>query len=210
MARNIAANERMRLESREQILAASRKLFSERGFFNCKVADIAVEAGMSQGNIYWYFPGKEEILKAILEDGFGRLESLLAEAEMHPGPSSKKIDTLLDEYIAFGHDHGEFITIFMSLMSHGGVPFLVELGFDTVQIGTRYHQHLAAILSVAQVEGVVTHIDPQFLSMFFFAFFNGLIITYGKDWEHLPPELIKDAVFRLLGKGSRTTRGGKK
>jgi hypothetical protein len=35
--------------------------------------------------------------------------------------------------------------------------------------------------------------------MFFFAFFNGLIITYGAEWLDLHPQLIQDAVLRMLG-----------
>jgi hypothetical protein len=35
--------------------------------------------------------------------------------------------------------------------------------------------------------------------MLFFALFNGLNLTYGQGWLELPPDVIRDAVYRLLG-----------
>jgi hypothetical protein len=73
------------------------------------------------------------------------------------------------------------------------------MGFDPTQIGMRYHQHLSTIFAQARAEGVVADIDPNILTVFFFSFYNGLLITYGKDWSMVPGELIRQAILRLLG-----------
>ncbi len=193
----------MRTQSREQILSAARKLFAEHGFFNCKVSDIAHQAGMSQGNVYWYFPSKEDMLKAVLADGFETLGRLVEEAAALPGASTGKLDHLLKTYLLFGRQRGDFVAVFMSLLAHGGTPLLRDLGFDTVQIGMRYHQALSSILAQGQNEQTVRrNIDPNVLAMYFFAFFNGLMITYGKEWMNLPDKLVREAVLRLLGASS--------
>ena len=98
MARGKEISQQMREQSRAQILDAARKLFAERGYFNCKVSDIAKEANMSQGNVYWYFSSKEDVLKAVLSEGFGRIESLLADAASRPGDALSSLGTLLDQY----------------------------------------------------------------------------------------------------------------
>jgi hypothetical protein len=46
---------------------------------------------------------------------------------------------------------------------------------------------------------VVADIDPNFLAMFYFSFFNGLLLTYREDWTMLSPELIRQTVLRMLG-----------
>lgn len=203
MPRSKKVSERMRAESRAKILAAARRLFAQQGYFKCKVSDIAREAEMSQGNVYWYFSSKEHLLKAVLKDGFEALGADVKEAHTHPGTGAEKLALLVDLYVTFAQERGDFTSILMSLMAHGGVPFLQELGFDTLQIGAGYHQHVSAILAQARAEGSVTDIDPNMLTLFFFAFFNGLIITYGKDWMTLPPELIRDAALRLLGSDTK-------
>lgn len=51
---------------REQILDAASRVFSEQGYHNAKMKDVATEAGVSNGTVYNYFKSKEEVLQALL------------------------------------------------------------------------------------------------------------------------------------------------
>jgi AcrR family transcriptional regulator len=199
MPRSKELSAQMRAQSRAQILTAARKLFADRGYFACRVSDIAREADMSQGNIYWYFSSKEEVLKAVLAEGFEKVGAVLQQAESQSGSGLDKLADAVDHYLDLGRESVDFFTIFTSLLAHGGIQYLKDLGFDTAQIGQGYHQRLSAIIAQAQAEGSIVDGDPDLLARFFFAFFNGLIATYGDDWEDLPPQRIRDAVLRMLG-----------
>jgi TetR/AcrR family fatty acid metabolism transcriptional regulator len=199
MPRNKETSQQMRAESRKKLLSAGRRLFAGQGYFSCRVSDIAREAEMSQGNFYWYFSGKEELLKAILAEGFEDVGAILEEAHASPGTGMQKLAFATDRYIELGQAGNEFFTIFLSLLAHGGMPFLHELGFDTTQIGHGYHRLLSEIIATAQSEGSVADIEPNFLTMFFFSFFNGLFLTYGTVWGAVPSDLIRSAVLRLMG-----------
>lgn len=199
MPKSKAASERMRAESRRQILAAARRLFAQRGYFTCKVSDIAREAGMSQGNVYWYFPTKDDVLRAVLAEGFGALEAVTAEVAARPGTAREKLDYLLDRMLAMFREQTEFVAILGALLAHGGAPLLQQLGFDMEQIGARYHRNLGLVFAQARAEGIVADVDPNLLVVFFFSLFNGLLITYGRDWPDLPAEPVRAAALRLLG-----------
>ncbi|HLE14686.1 MAG TPA: TetR/AcrR family transcriptional regulator [Anaerolineales bacterium] len=202
MVRSKQAGEQMRAESRQKLLSAARQVFAGQGYFNSKISDIAQAAGMSQGNLYWYFPSKEALLQAVLDQGFAGIEAVLVEARQYSGNGRARIDHLIEGFVEFGRQQGEFTTIFLSLLGHGGVPLLSRLGFDTLEIGKHYHQHLSAIFSEAQAEGAILDLDPDLLVVFFFSFFNGLWMTYNRDWTDLvPPEAIHQAILRLLGSG---------
>lgn len=54
-------------DKREAILRAAIKVFSRKGYFNSKVADIAGEAGIADGTVYLYFKSKDEILHSIFD-----------------------------------------------------------------------------------------------------------------------------------------------
>jgi AcrR family transcriptional regulator len=202
MPRNEETSARMRAESRAQILKAARGLFAERGYFNCKVSDIAREAGMSQGNVYWYFDSKDALLQAVLAEGFSDIEAMLQDVAAHPGAADDVLDYLFERSIALYSEQLDFMRLLNALMAHGGVPYLQELGFDTRAIGTLYHEHLRPVFVRAQAEAVVADEDPDQLIMLYFSFFNGLLITYGRDWTLLSRGLLYRALMRMLGRAT--------
>jgi len=53
--------------TRERILFAAMKLFSDKGFNTTSVADILREAGANSGSLYHFFPTKQDVLLAVLE-----------------------------------------------------------------------------------------------------------------------------------------------
>jgi AcrR family transcriptional regulator len=54
--------------TRQQILDASLRLFSERGFARTTVRDIARMAGITDAAIYYHFDSKREVLEALVEE----------------------------------------------------------------------------------------------------------------------------------------------
>jgi AcrR family transcriptional regulator len=52
---------------REQILDAANALFSERGYDEVSVEDIASAAGVTRGLVHHYFGGRKEVYIALLE-----------------------------------------------------------------------------------------------------------------------------------------------
>jgi AcrR family transcriptional regulator len=54
-------------QRREQILNAANALFSERGYDEVSVEDIASSAGVTRGLVHHYFGGRKEVYIALLE-----------------------------------------------------------------------------------------------------------------------------------------------
>ena len=54
-------------QRREQILEAANALFSERGYDEVSVEDIAGSAGVTRGLVHHYFGGRKEVYIALLE-----------------------------------------------------------------------------------------------------------------------------------------------
>ena len=55
-------------QRRRQILTAAAELFSHSGYHGATVDAIARQAGISKGNLYWYFKSKQEILQLLFDD----------------------------------------------------------------------------------------------------------------------------------------------
>jgi AcrR family transcriptional regulator len=53
--------------TRERILDASRRLFNERGYLGTTTAAIAAEVGIAEGNLYYHFRTKLDLVRALNE-----------------------------------------------------------------------------------------------------------------------------------------------
>jgi AcrR family transcriptional regulator len=54
-------------QRRREILDAAAELFSQRGYHGVTVNAIAERAGISKGNLYWYFTSKQEVFYELFE-----------------------------------------------------------------------------------------------------------------------------------------------
>ena len=63
----LGKRETNKLQFREAILKASRRLFSSAGYDSVKMEDIAARAGVSRATLYNYFPSKESLLTGTLD-----------------------------------------------------------------------------------------------------------------------------------------------
>jgi len=55
-------------DRREQIIDAAMRVFAQKGFSRATNRDVAREAGITAGLIYYYFESKEALLKTLLEE----------------------------------------------------------------------------------------------------------------------------------------------
>jgi AcrR family transcriptional regulator len=71
---------RPRTDIRDRVLAAARERFLSDGVDGASLRKIAREAGTSLGMIYYYYPTKDELFFAIIEQVYDGLLTGLAEA----------------------------------------------------------------------------------------------------------------------------------
>ncbi len=61
-----------RAARRAEIIDASIRVLQRNGYARTSMADIIAESGLSAGAIYGYFPGKQDILRAVADQVLGR------------------------------------------------------------------------------------------------------------------------------------------
>ena len=59
--------EREKLQHKEEILTVALKLFSDRGFHNVSMQEIAEESEFSVGTLYKFFESKESLFAALMK-----------------------------------------------------------------------------------------------------------------------------------------------
>ena len=98
-------------ERRETIVEAALALFAEHGALPVRVADIAVEAGISRATFYKHFAERDEILAELLS----RLLATPPPAPDVDRPACERISMLLAGTAARMADHGQLARIVYTL-----------------------------------------------------------------------------------------------
>lgn len=75
---NDAPNTKSYSKAQVQVMSATLSLFTQKGYFNTSVHDIARESGVSIGSIYHHFKDKEGVASALYHNLIDRMDAELS------------------------------------------------------------------------------------------------------------------------------------
>lgn len=185
--RSKALNQRMRADSRERILRTALRLFAKHGYDRTSIAMIASAAGISQGLLYNYFAGKEELLRAIFAESMHDVEESFALAETAPAPGDR-IAMLVRGAFAILRRNQDFWRLSYGLRMQPGV--LTGLGKRTTEWTAAIRETLARYLSDAGVE------EPELEASVLFALIDGVSQHYVLEPSSYPLDAVADRIVR--------------
>jgi AcrR family transcriptional regulator len=100
-------------ERKTNIILASLKLFSEKGFYITTIPDIAEKVGMSVGNFYNYFTSKDILAKELVLYISEYLGKNIREINERDIATEKKIYEIVSMYFDIAQDRPEMIEYFL-------------------------------------------------------------------------------------------------
>ncbi|NJB69259.1 AcrR family transcriptional regulator [Desulfobaculum xiamenense] len=109
--------------TRQKILEAAARLFSERGFANTPTSLLAREAGISEGSIYRHFSSKDEIFLQLVREVRMRFETSLREAleDVQCRGGLEQVSCVLEVYAGFVRENERsFSLIFRDAPNRAG------------------------------------------------------------------------------------------
>lgn len=108
-----------RIAKENQIIDAAEAVFSEVGFHNAKMDDVAKEIGMSKGSVYFYFSSKENLYMAITHRAFQLLlDSYYKTVEENKARSGyESVIGLFHTYLEFSEKHFYYFELLMNYMA---------------------------------------------------------------------------------------------
>jgi len=129
----------------QKILQAAVKVFSEKGFYNSRVSEIAKEANVADGTIYLYFKNKDDLLISLFEEEFGKIvKDMRAELVKENDP--------LQKIKRFAITHLSIVTNQQHLAEVLGVEVRQSTKFMKEYINKPFIEYLNLIRSVV-IEG---------------------------------------------------------
>lgn len=103
---------------RRTILDAATRHFAAHGFREADVQHIADELGVGKGTIYRYFPSKEELFLAAVDQGMQQLKAAIdAAAERATSPLGR-VEAAIEAYLTYFDQHPELIELLIQERCH--------------------------------------------------------------------------------------------
>jgi AcrR family transcriptional regulator len=101
-------------ERRLQILAAARGLFAERGFHATTTRDLAAAADINDALIYRYFPDKQAILAALVDEAIAVFRALPRLSDRAPMPLDDLLEVIGTRFVQAAQANLDLVTILIS------------------------------------------------------------------------------------------------
>ncbi len=188
---------------REQILKSAEKVFSEKGFQNSTISDVAKETGVSDTTIYEYFSSKEDLLFSIPRDGIELSKQMLDSHLSYINGATNKLRGMIYHLCKFYQDNPYFASI--SLMTlKTNIKFMeTDIYKDLIEY---YRIMINVIKEGMEIGELKNDLDPYFVRSVLIGSVEFIVIRwlmYGCPKDKTQPVQNVDPLFKLVMSGAK-------
>ncbi len=210
MPRTEEVNQQIREQRRVRILEGAAVIFARKGLVATKIADIADATDMSQGLIYRYFAGKDELFAVLVEQGMASVGDLALQARARPGSAWERLRWFTVQMAPHQYQQPAYSLVVAHALTSEAVPTavrdLTRRRLDALR------EVLTEIIVEGQASGQVAAGHPTQLALLYLAALHGLAALAA--FIEQPADGFPDveSVLRILaphaGRSGVESRGG--
>ncbi|HZQ31948.1 MAG TPA: TetR family transcriptional regulator [Mycobacterium sp.] len=205
--RRRAVSEEEKSQRRDEIIAAAKIVFARKGFHATTIADVAKQAGLAYGSIYWYFDSKDILFHELMAVEEEALRSHVASALGALCPTADP-EALLRTAVRATFEFFEADKATVKLLFR-----------DAYALGDRFEKHLGGIyerfiddietfIVLAQDRGEVVDAPPRMVAFTLAALIGQLAHRRLSTDDGVTADVVADFVVALALDGLRPRRHG--
>ena len=186
------------MTNRKKILSAAVQLFSQKGFHQATMDDIAMKAEVAKGTLYYYFKSKSRLFTATVTEG---MEQIITEIEAELISDLPFVDhfrRLIDIHITLYLKYGDLTKIVFSELSN-------SLDQDTLsridKVRERFINFIAGLLQDGIDRGYLKQMDAKLAALSVAGIFENLCNYYIKNPKTTDRKQLGDTMFGILSFG---------
>lgn len=143
----------------QEVIDAALALFSEFGYSQTRLDDVAAKAGISKGTVYLYFASKQDLFEAVIQD---RITPWLEAIASQQIDDTEPTDQVIRNFLGWGWEQFLETKLFMItkvvLAESNNFPDLAR--FYIREVMGPVHEHVAMLLhrglARGEVDGEIT------------------------------------------------------
>ena len=183
--------EDIRKSSRDKILSVALELFATNGFQGASVSKIAEKANISKGLMYNYFKSKEDLLEAVVMEGFNKIAEIdygMKEGEKPLEKLKKIIDDTLDNL----YENLKYWQLYMALIVQ---PHVLKKFENRV-----YEFREMFVTPMVELFKALGSKNPELDAFLLGMHFDGIGLNFVAAPDDFPMEGIKQQLFERYSK----------
>jgi AcrR family transcriptional regulator len=197
MDRHILINDR-KAERQESIILAAHEVFSNKGFHQAKMEEIARKAGVGKGTLYEYFNSKKELFCGMVKQWMIWYYQSIRQAAEEGNDFKQKLDNMMMAHMKFAFRSKNLISMMLNDYVHinrdlnrwmmEGRLEMVRLVENVVEQGIR--------------EGKLRNVDVRLTSLMFLSSWTIFVLeNCMEDEQQENMEQTKEHVMDILLNG---------
>jgi TetR/AcrR family transcriptional regulator len=198
----IPRREREKLRQRQEMLDAALELFSEKGYHNVSMHEIARKSEFAIGTLYKFFKNKQDLYKALLLQKSNEFNEAITAAIEEPDEETEKLRNYVRAKGQLFRDNLSVVRLYFG--ETRGAGFNIMAGLDR-EIRERYDHVLEALASVFR-RGIkrkrfMRIADPYSLAVAIESLTNAFLFLWLEAPERHPYPEDPDTILNILFEG---------
>ena len=183
---------------RDQILKSAEKVFSEKGFLNSTISDVAKETGVSDTTIYEYFSSKEELLFSIPRESIELSKEVFDSHLNYISGTSNQLRAMIYHLCKFYQDNPDFASISLMTLKTNKKFMETDIYKDLIE----YYKIMINVINKGIQDGELkSDINPYFVRSVIIGSIEFNVIRwlmYGCPADKTQPINTVDPLFKLV------------
>lgn len=168
-----------RTDIKATLLRTALKIFAKNGYHATSLSQIAVEAGVTKGTIYWYFKDKSDLFESAIREKVTELDRTLTVSIPSNAPADVQMRQLLQITFGFHADNPELANLFNIVRS--GSEIALDIDQDLREYYRTVRQDCRNIVELGIKQGLFPPANSFTLATWILATIDGIAIQWGLD-----------------------------
>ncbi len=191
--------------TRQHLLEATIKIMSLKGYAGTRLEDVAEEAGVTRGAIYWHFGNKKELMIALLKERIDPYFKIIEDMTKKDMPAVKKLYSMMVQLFK-KMESDQFFTAHQrfGLIEYASRDDFCEAKKCINERGEKVFYALSGMIKDGQEEGNIRKdVDPEAVALNILIFFKGygFFLQHEEDREMFSSKrkaMIKNMLYGVL------------
>jgi AcrR family transcriptional regulator len=205
----LSRREREKLWQRRQMLDAAIELFSQRGYHNVSMHQIAERSEFAIGTLYKFFKNKEDLYRALVTEKSTEIFGALAEPLSKGGDTLTVLGKYLENRAKIVAEVAPLIRMHMAVAQGMSVNINAEVEKEHRRFHEKHMVQLAAVMKEGIRRKVLRGLEPGSLAVALDGLARAFFQQAVKNPKRFHKETVAPFVLDLFLKGSQSPRQGR-